>query len=429
MIQFLEILSAIFAWGYCLVFFLILKSFLPLRKPMALQIIAFLACGFLSDSIIYSNDAAGLFGTMLFFVLYLLLFYKGALMEKISVLLVFYPALIAVNYLMLDVGKRLFQAAARATYEQTLDSPRLMLASTGFHTASLLLRLIFWIMAWLLLKKYLSKLPSRLNGRAWLIIDMLMLASFVSISTIIYFMPEDMFIVYPICGASIFSSFGCMYLASYICDSMQASYRLRHMESQQDYYRQRARDEERIRSIYHDMKNHLLILESSQASEAAGQMAQELRSQIADYENYIHTGNDFLDIIIKDKAEKAREKQIDFSASVDLGGMGFIEPLDLSTLFGNGIDNAIEASENLPEEQRVILVKAGRVQDFLSVLIENNCVPERQGGAGRTAKPDKFLHGFGIANMKKAAEKYHGTCTITQGNGKFALKILLPVPG
>ena len=199
------------------------------------------------------------------------------------------------------------------------------------------------------------------------------------------------------------------------------------LQQQYAYYQDKLKDEERIRSIYHDMKNHLLVLEGSQGTEATRQMAQELRSQIADYENYIHTGNDFLDIIIRDKAEKAREKHIDFSAFIDFGGIDFIEPLYISTLFGNGIDNAIEASEKLPEDQRVILVKAGQVQNFVSILIENNCADEVHAD-GHTTKADKFLHGFGISNMKKAAEKYSGTCTTTQENGKFTLKILLPLP-
>ena len=203
-------------------------------------------------------------------------------------------------------------------------------------------------------------------------------------------------------------------------DKMQIA----QLQQQFAYYQEKLKDEEKVRSVYHDMKNHLLVLESSQGTEATRQMAQELRSQIADYENYIHTGNDFLDIIIRDKAEKAREKHIDFSAFIDFGGIDFIEPLDISTLFGNGIDNAIEACEKLPDEQRVILVKAGQVQNFVSILIENNCADEIHAD-GHTTKADKFLHGFGISNMKKAAEKYGGTCTTTQANGKFTLKILL----
>ncbi len=201
------------------------------------------------------------------------------------------------------------------------------------------------------------------------------------------------------------------------------------LQQQYAYYQDKLKDEERIRSIYHDMKNHLLVLEGSQGTDATRQMAQELRTQIADYEDYVHTGNEFLDIILKDKSEKAREKHIDFSAVVDFEGVDFIEPLDISTLFGNGIDNAIEACEKLREEDRVILVKAGRVQNFVSILIENNCAAEALPKGKRTTKADSLLHGFGLSNMQKAAEKYGGTCTTKRADGKFILKILLPVPG
>ena len=201
------------------------------------------------------------------------------------------------------------------------------------------------------------------------------------------------------------------------------------LQQQYAYYQDKLKDEERIRSIYHDMKNHLLVLEGSQGTDATRQMARELRTQIADYEDYVHTGNEFLDIILKDKSEKAREKHIDFSAVVDFEGVDFIEPLDISTLFGNGIDNAIEACEKLREEDRVILVKAGKVQNFVSILIENNCTVEALPKGKRTTKADSLLHGFGLSNMQKAAEKYGGTCTTRQPNGKFTLKILLPVPG
>ena len=207
-------------------------------------------------------------------------------------------------------------------------------------------------------------------------------------------------------------------------DKMQIA----QLQQQFTYYQDKQRDEERVRAIYHDMKNHLLVLEGSQGTDATRQMAQELRTQIADYENYVHTSNEFLDIILKDKAEKAREKHIDFSAVVDFEGVDFIEPLDISTLFGNGIDNAIEACEKLREEDRVILVKAGKVQNFVSILIENNCVEEAPPKGRRTTKADTLLHGFGLSNMQKAAEKYGGTCTTKREDGKFTVKILLPVP-
>ena len=193
------------------------------------------------------------------------------------------------------------------------------------------------------------------------------------------------------------------------------------------YYQEKMKDEERVRSIYHDLKNHLLVMESRQNTEETRQMAETLRSQIADYEDYVHTGNEFLDIILKDKAAKAREKQIDFSAMVDFHGIDFMEPLDISTIFGNAIDNAIEASENLPEYKRLITVKAERVRDMLLITIENNTAPGNHLTKG-TTKKDRFVHGFGIPNIKKAVEKYSGQCNFQQEERVYRLKILIPCP-
>ena len=202
-----------------------------------------------------------------------------------------------------------------------------------------------------------------------------------------------------VCGVFFIVQFLYSRNVSYLREQEQRNQaHIAQLQQQYAYYQDKLKDEERILSIYHDMKNHLLVFESSQGTEATRQMAKEIRSQIEDYENYIHTGNNFLDILIKDK-----------------------------TLFGNGIDNAVEASEKLPEEQRVILVKAGKVQNFVSIFVENNCSDEAHAD-GHTTKADKFLHGFGISNMQKAAEKYNGTCTTAQANGKFTLKILLPIP-
>ena len=107
--------------------------------------------------------------------------------------------------------------------------------------------------------------------------------------------------------------------------------------------------------------------------------------------------------------------------------MDFIEPLDISTIFGNGLDNAIEASERLPVEQRTIFVKAGKIQNFLSIVIQNNCTEESKPAKKRTTGSSDFLHGFGISNMRKATEKYDGQLTTKCEKGKFVLKILIPV--
>lgn len=145
-----------------------------------------------------------------------------------------------------------------------------------------------------------------------------------------------------------------------------------------------------MRALYHDMKNHLLILEK-QNSQETKQMAADLRQQISDYEDYVHTGNDFLDVIIRDKVKKAREQEIDFLAVVDFTAGNFIEPLDISTIFGNALDNALEASVKLSPEQRLITVKAGCIHDMLMIVFENNAVMGKMKG---TSKKMNFCMGL-----------------------------------
>lgn len=428
MIRFLDMLALLFQYVYVSVFFVILLTFLPLRKNRILRVLAYAAAYLFSVTTIYSNDLANLLGMLLGFCAYVIVFHRGRWVEKLTTVLIFYPTVIAINYLMENTGRRCFFAITNALPEQGLGwTPQQYFLSSAINTLSLLLRLLFWIGAWWFLRKYLRQVRSNLTTKMWLIIDTLMLASFVAIFTIIYFMPENVAIVYPICGASIFSSFGCIYLASYICNSVQTAYRVQELELRQAYYADRMRDEERVRSIYHDLKNHLLVL---QAQAGNGQEVEAsiagLQSQIQTYENYYHTGNAVLDILIRDKAKIAQQEQIDFSAVISFEDGGFIEPLDISTIFGNAIDNAIEASCKIPQEQRLITVRANRIRDMLVITVENNA-PKTTGNLEKTTKKDTFLHGFGLPNIRNAVQKYDGQCSTTYENEMFVIQIVIPV--
>lgn len=428
MIKFLDIVSFLLTQGYCLVFFLILHSFIPLWKNWPLRILAYIICVIFANMVIYSNDLPNLLGALLLFTAYIMVFHKGKWIEKLTAVLVFYPVVIAVNYLMQDIGRRLFFAYTHAPDPSPGWTHELYLISTTFHTVSLLARLLFWIAAWAFLRKYLSRITSNLTFRMWLIVDVLSLASIVAIFTIIYFLPEEIAVAYPICAASIISSFGCIYLAAYICNSIQTAYYAQELEQKQAYFHDKLREEERIRGIYHDMKNHLLVLQAQQArSEELNESAQSLQKQIEAYETYYHTGNDYLDMILRDKSVLAREKQIDFHAAVSFAEGTFLDPLDISTIFGNALDNAIEASEKLPESLRLITIKASRIHDMLVIIVENNRKREELTSQ-KTSKKDTFLHGFGISNIQKAVGKYGGECIARPKDEKFILKIMLPIP-
>ena len=132
---------------------------------------------------------------------------------------------------------------------------------------------------------------------------------------------------------------------------------LQKLQVQYQYYEERLKDEQRVRGIYHDMKNHLLVLQAQLKEigntgdkgkrQEAEEMIEKIQNQISDYEDYVQTGNAFLDVILRDKSRKAKEERIDLHTEIDFSKGNFIDALDISTIFGNALDNAIEACEKV----------------------------------------------------------------------------------
>jgi len=103
--------------------------------------------------------------------------------------------------------------------------------------------------------------------------------------------------------------------------------------------------------------------------------------------------------------------------------------MDLSTLFGNALDNAIESVEKIEDkEKRLINLAVSRDRGFVRIRLENCCeeMPEFQNGLPKTTKKDKAYHGFGVQSIRDIAERYEGSVTMNAENGWFELRILLP---
>lgn len=201
---------------------------------------------------------------------------------------------------------------------------------------------------------------------------------------------------------------------------------LQKLQVQYQMYKDKQKDEERVRAIYHDMKNHLLVLQAQSANQAGSQeMIRSIQEQLSAYESYYHTRNSFLDIILREKKKAADERNVDFHVDVDFSKGSFIQGLDISTIFGNALDNAIEACEKLPEEDRFITVRAGVKNQFLIIQIENAA---KEVAAETTSKPDDFLHGFGKKNIRRTVEKYGGQCQWAFEQGVYTLSVLIPLP-
>ena len=167
------------------------------------------------------------------------------------------------------------------------------------------------------------------------------------------------------------------------------------------------------RKVVHDMKNHLLALKKySQEQDWIGlnDYLNELSEDILDYNYQIWTGNRMLDMILNEKLKEAKDKKIDMQISTEVFTTLPFTDREIISLFGNLLDNAIEACERITDKNTWIHIKMKKKNQLLYFEIKNTTETTVQQVPGKfiTTKTDGTLHGYGIKNIMDVVEKYHG---------------------
>lgn len=180
-----------------------------------------------------------------------------------------------------------------------------------------------------------------------------------------------------------------------------------------------------INMKYHDLRHQSELL--SRRGDLAREEKAELDQVLAEYADQAKTGNEVLDTILTEKTVLCRSRGVSLSSMADGRGLDFIKAHHLYTLLGNAIDNAIEAVQNLPEEERDILLAVKRTGNLVSIHVENRCAGPvaMRGGLPVTTKGDRDYHGFGMLSMRTVAEHYGGTLTVRVEDGVFLLDVVM----
>lgn len=175
----------------------------------------------------------------------------------------------------------------------------------------------------------------------------------------------------------------------------------------------------------HDMKYKLDALAA--AGGLSADDVRELRESISIYDTKTETGNRLLDVLITEKSLYCEQNGITLSCMVDGSRLEFMEAGDLYCLFGNLIDNALEAVKQIAEkERRVINLMVKHKDNFLLVQEENyfNGTREFVDGLPVTTKDDKENHGFGMRSLRMIVAKYGGELTTSVTDDIFHLNII-----
>ena len=178
----------------------------------------------------------------------------------------------------------------------------------------------------------------------------------------------------------------------------------------------------------HDLKHQISVLRNMDEKERDKSLG-EVEKAIMIYGNIAKTGNETLDIVLTEKSFLCESYNIRFTYMIDGESLSFMAPYDISPLFGNAIDNAIESVMKEEErEKRIIKLNASLKRMYLTIHIENFCNEKVRfkDGMPVTNKSDKKNHGFGVKSMNYVVKKYGGTMTMRQDGCLVSLDILLP---
>jgi flagellar basal body-associated protein FliL len=207
----------------------------------------------------------------------------------------------------------------------------------------------------------------------------------------------------------------------------------RVIEAQQQYYTLVNEKQQEIRSIRHEMKNHLACIHGLYKADKLDEMEQYITQLIETSEvssDLLDTGNDIVNAILNEAQSRYRKERIAIRLEGGFPPQLHIAPMDLCVIIANIISNAVEAIQRLEQKEEEFHYVDMKISSFKNELYINvrNPIDEKihiVNGVPVTSKKDKDLHGFGISNVIQRVEKYQGSFQFHIENNEFCVEISL----
>ena len=174
----------------------------------------------------------------------------------------------------------------------------------------------------------------------------------------------------------------------------------------------------------HDLKHQIHQIGSEQNID--DKTIKNISKLISIYDSSIMTSNSALNVILNEKSLYCTQNGIKFSCIADGSLLDFMAEEDIYSLFGNIIDNAIEAVTPLEEGKKIIHLKITKTGNMISISAKNSFEGEVKiiNGLPQTTKNDSTHHGFGLKSIKMICEKYHGTLNFQTLDNCFNINLL-----
>ncbi len=177
----------------------------------------------------------------------------------------------------------------------------------------------------------------------------------------------------------------------------------------------------------HDLKHQLHKIEKENS--ASPEAIMQLNETISKYKSFSRCGNDVIDAILTEKNIKFEKESIKFTYFLNGKLFDNFSTLDIHSIFGNALDNAIEYLITIPKENRFLTIRSFEKGDIAKISFENTYIGNpkfNKQGLLDTTKDNAMYHGFGLKSIKSIMKKYNGSMSITIEDNTFKLQLLFP---
>ena len=185
---------------------------------------------------------------------------------------------------------------------------------------------------------------------------------------------------------------------------------------------------ETVRIMKHDMKNHVLMIQSLYENGKANEAEKYINKTLQEIENgsFSNSNNFIIDSIINFKLNTIKDKNVDINLDVCVPQVLNISSNDITAILGNLLDNAISALMKV--ERKVLDLQISCKMGNLIILMDNsydgNIIYDN--GKLKTTKIFKSNHGLGISSIEKVLDKYGGEIRIEHTKDIFSVAVVIP---
>lgn len=415
---------------------------LPKKKNYIIRyIISILSCLILSilfplfDNVSYS----WWFSSLMFIVLYLIAFISLFFVYDVPWHKLFFISI--ASYTSQHLSHELYALIARlfnlnnssslgfyGNNEISLDSSIQIIQIMSY----LEIHLLVYIVIYFLFGKKIKNDEIKIDNKSLMLISSLILFTNIVLSSVITYLDMNYNKIYFII-VGIYNILSCLmvlYIQFYIIDNkklkgeLQLTSQLLHQSEIR--YEESKKNVNLINLKCHDLKHQ--IRNFGNKANISNETVKELENIINIYDSNIKTNNDALDLILTEKSLLCQKKNISLKCVADCSKLNFIAEADLYSLFGNMIDNAIEAVTKLEDvNKRSISLIVRNALSCTSIFISNyyeGKINLDYNGIPKTTKVNNGYHGYGLKSIKLIVEKYHGDFKIDIKNNIFIIQIL-----